>query len=87
MEFILSKIISRSPRTVHNDCDISIVDKNEFINVPSDSAQDVENQQTGKKFDDNAALSGENDTVNRTVCARSFHFDIVFYFIHSQCSE
>lgn len=64
MEFILSKIISRSPRTAQSDCDITIVDKNDFIDVPSDSAENTKNHQIDNGFNDNASLSGDIDTVN-----------------------
>ena len=60
MEFILSKIISRAPRTIHSDCDITIIDKND---VPSNLAENtIYHNDNG--FDDNAALSGDIDTVN-----------------------
>lgn len=59
MEFILSKIISRAPRTVHSECDITIVDKN----MPSASAENTI-YQIDNGFDDDASLSGDIDTVN-----------------------
>lgn len=58
MEFILSKIISRAPRNDHSDCDIAIDDKNNCINVPSNTAENTIYDHIDNGFDDNI------DTVN-----------------------
>lgn len=64
MEFILSKIISRSPRNVHRDCDIAVIDKSDLIDVASDSADITINHPIDNGFNGHAQLSGDIDTVN-----------------------
>lgn len=65
MEFILSKIISRAPRNnvIQSDCDIPIIDNNRSIDVPSDSVENTINL-IDNRFNDNAPLSQDIDTVN-----------------------
>lgn len=76
MEFILSKIISRAPRADHSDCDITIADKNDCINLPSNTAA----ENTIYHHIDNGFNDDNIDTVN-TVCPKQkFNCVFCFYF-------
>lgn len=72
MEFILSKIISRAPRTDHSDCAFAIDDKTDCMNVPSNTAENTIYDHIDNGFDDNI------DTVNSR--PKQFQLCVCFYF-------
>lgn len=84
MEFILSKIISRAPRNnvIQSDCDNTIIDNNGSIDVPSDSVEKTIGP-IDNRFDDNALLFDDIDTVNsppkRINCVFASFYKLVFY--------
>lgn len=74
MEFILSKIISRAPRTEHSDCTFAIDDKSDCIDVPSNTAAEntIYDDHIDNGFDDNI------DTVNSL--PKQIWLCVCFYF-------